>query len=76
MITVHEFCKKEGVVRKVKKNIKNNVPPFPNTDIQELLDGYGFLGLFIWQDTPEGHKYWEELCKKFDELNEDRIWNT
>lgn len=68
------FLKSEGAYNKFVKNYKGEV------DFTDVVDGDGitfaisngvddFLGgCFVWCDTKEGHNYWSNLDKKWEEF--------
>lgn len=49
----------------IKEKIKNS------PEMAETAHGFTLKGLFSWQDTPEGHEFWENLHKECVEEHEE-----
>lgn len=62
-----KFLRDNKVLTRFRLNCRNSKEGF--TGIGSALDrkykNYSIGGGFIWADTPEGHKFWAELERKF-----------
>ena len=61
------FLHKENVYDKFMKNAKEQWSKDLAEGDTEILDA------FIWYDTPEGHDYWKDLDKKYNQYLKNTI---
>lgn len=67
------------IENKCYSNFVNNVIDYTskwNINKQHVLFNLktiiAFYKIFRWRDTPEGHEYWSNLCKKYESI----CWNN
>lgn len=65
-----DFLEKEGVRKQYKENVKNlhlllgtTADDVVNVMVDEYQKYIGFG--FIWEDSPEGHDFWENISDKW-----------
>lgn len=76
-----KFLKENNIyysyIKNFSKNYKNN-----NKEINELINDIDFLkkspigGAFIWDNTNEGHKFWQNMSSKYSNfllINKNKI---
>jgi len=84
-----EFLKKNNALKKYKKNIielsrfrcNNNwaicLSPFTVGGVKDAVGRGRYADLimysFCWQDTNEGHKYWDKLDRKWRKIIDEEI---
>ena len=71
MKTVEEGLKELKVLSKFKKNC---IKSLGKEDCEEDLSSYidsGIAGSFTWAETPEGHKFWENIDNKLTDLSDE-----
>ena len=72
MKKLKKFLRDNKVLTKFKLNCRNCGSSIYSYNFGYALDRkyeyYGIGAGFIWSDTPEGHKFWEDLQRKFEEL--------
>lgn len=56
------FCAKHGVTQQFIRNVKNSRQfRHPLWERREDQTRHGIFGAFVWQDTPEGHDFWQNI---------------
>ena len=72
-ITVEEFCRKKGVIRKWKKNtLDDNTKGRMLNLFESKTERSAFRGAFDWGNTPEGVNFWASLNDEFNKINKEK----
>ena len=62
-MTYHEFL--DELTPTELENYMDNIPESRHEELFELENGHWWLGgVFVWDDTIQGHNYWDDIDER------------